>query len=1161
MNKKNTKRFMKRIVATVTSASLLATLLPSGNTTGNTVAAASVPENIKAFTLDQVEIFDEYYSNAMYSDIDFLANFETDRMLSRFRETAGLDTKGTKPYNGWENSYIGGHCVGHWLTAAAQAVKATGDPTIADLLSTMIDGLKECQDALGTGFIFGAQIEDKNNVEKQFNIVEGKDSGENWVPWYNMHKVVDGLINTYKCTDNETALEVAKNLGTWIYNRTQTWNTGTQNRILSTEYGGMNDCLYELYALTGNTDYRDAAHMFDDPALYKKITGESEDTLAGRHANATIPKFLGALNRYKTLKATNELTVEDEEYLTYVEDFWNLVITEHSYATGGTSEMEHFRKDEVQDSVRSATNCESCCAHNLLRMSRELFMITGDVKYADYYETTLRNAIMGAIDANTGAFSYFTPMATGYFKFFGKTDPAENMFWCCTGTGMENYTKLGDSIYFYSDNAVIVNQYVASKLTWNEGNLILTQESDVTKSDEAKFTINTINGGSQNATIYLRIPEWISGNPYVTINGVSQTEFDTTNGYIALSGEWKNGDVITFKYPMTVQPMGLPDNNTVFAFRYGPTLLAAKLGTEKMDLSVGSNLTWAGANLSAPRFKVVGNESAEITFGYNETAVNILSSETLTINDSTLEQYMANIAGNLVKDETADTLTFKLTGTDADDNFTDGLTFVPFNTLNDERYGIYWYFSAMSQEELEATVLKNKEDGRFATSLIDSIQPGYGQYEKDALHDLQESNSVAATIEGGGSTRHADAGGHFSYNMVIDKAKTNFILCTFAKEDNGKTIKISIGDKVIATETLNYTGNDDFYKVYYEIPADVLTANVSDKTVTNDLGVSEIKSVVRIKFESNDSNASARLVGGVYTTRGFNNNATITAVTVNSPAENKVTNEADSFTIYVPEGTQTVKAKINIGDVNGLLYIDDLLVFDGKVQTFAVNGNNATYKFKVFGEDHTTSKEYTLNVVQGIPAPPVVNTPAPQPTAPTPTITDPAVLYQIDQTTVADISVYKSKSKTLTITYPAALKSALDTKAVTVTGITYASSNAKVAKVSNTGKVTGVKKGTANITVTVKLSTGNVITKTAKVTVKAPEIKITGKKTVKVGKSIKLKAKLYGAKGKVTWKVNKKKLATINAKTGKLKAKKAGKVKVTASSKKIKSTVTIKIKK
>ena len=53
----------------------------------------------------------------------------------------------------------------------------------------------------------------------------------------------------------------------------------------------------------------------------------------------------------------------------------------------------------------------------------------------------------------------------------------------------ENFTKLGDSIYFKKGNELFVNQYIASKVTWKEAGMNIEQISNVTTSDEAKFNI------------------------------------------------------------------------------------------------------------------------------------------------------------------------------------------------------------------------------------------------------------------------------------------------------------------------------------------------------------------------------------------------------------------------------------------------------------------------------------------------------------------------------------------------------------------------------------------------------------------------------------------------------------------------------------------------
>ena len=651
------------------------------------------------FELDKVQILDNYYLSAQKSDIAFLKKMDTARLLAGFRTTAGIDTKGVRPYGGWEDSLLGGHCVGHYLTALAQAVKVTGDKELKEKSQTLIAGLEECQKKLGTGFLFGAKVEDKEDVEKQFDILEGKKKGETWVPWYNMHKVLAGLVDTYKYTGNETALLVAEKLGDWIYERVSKWDLKTNQKVLETEYGGMNDCLYELYSYSHNKHHLEAAQKFDEKALFLMAAKGEKNCLDGKHANTQIPKFIGAIKRYNVLKQLGEAKQEDEAYLADAEKFFEMVVKRHSFITGGISVMEHFRKDYHLDEIRTQTNCESCCAHNMLKLAKELFKATRKKEYADYYETTLRNAIMGAVKTESGAASYFTPMATGYYKTFGEEEPEKNMFWCCTGSGMENFTKLGDSIYFRANDTLLVNQYVASKVTWEEKNLVLTQKSDVTKSEEISFVLNALHDKEiSDVAIALRIPDWMHGEATIYVNGAEKMTAAGNSEYVLLERNWEDGDVIMAKYPMSVESVGLLDQDAVFAFRYGPTVLAAKLGKEKMG-----EATWAGIDLTAPLYKVVGNEYRKDTIAYGEPkTTELLDNETLTIQEETsVNEFVSHIEHYLVRDTESETLSFHLKGTDADTTFENGLQFVPFNTLNDERYGIYWYFDTKKNNDKE----------------------------------------------------------------------------------------------------------------------------------------------------------------------------------------------------------------------------------------------------------------------------------------------------------------------------------------------------------------------------------------------------------------------------------------------------------------------------
>ncbi len=906
------------------------------------------------FGLDEVSVTDGYYKGAQNLDVAFLNKFDVDRVLVGFRENAGIDTKGAVRYNGWENGLLAGHCIGHYLTAAAQAIKVTGDAQLDAKLGEIISGLKECQDAAGSyggskeGFLFGANVGDVNNVELQFDIVQGDAQGSTWVPWYNLHKTIQGLVDTYKYTGNTEALEVASNLGDWVYNRVSKWSLQQQKNVSYTEYGGMNDCMYDLYKYTHKTEHKEAAHKFDDPDLYGVILSGSGDTLKGRHANTTIPKFLGALNRYVALKEVEN--ADEADYLKYAQDFWTLVVEKHAFITGGTSDMEHFRGDNELDATRTQCNCESCCAHNMLKLSKELFKITGDRKYADYYENTLRNAIMGAVNKE-GAFSYFTPMATGYYKFFGTSDPATNMFWCCTGTGMENYTKLGDSIYFKDSDALTVNQYVASEVVWKEKDIKLTQNSDVTASDKAEFTVNLLNNAQPvQAKLKLRVPDWAAGDVTVKVNGQA-AENQVENQYFVLDRTWNDNDKVELTYPMEVKAFGLPDNTSVYAFKYGPTVLAAKLGTEEWNDTV-----WAGANLSAPAYKVVGGEKVRLELTYGKTIKQVLGTETIAIQgkDSTKE-FMENINSKLEK--TDGKLEFHIRGTDAESVFGgQGLTFVPFNTLNEERYGIYWYFES-AEDAAEEKILAEKEEGRFAEAIVDSIQPGYQQYENDATHQMKEEKTVFETgVSGLGSTRRAQAGGYFQYNMKVDKNKSNSLVCQFAKEDEGKTVKITIGSSVINYTVEKYDGKDLFFKKSFEVPANEV-ANAEALEVGN-----ATFDIVKVKFESGSATEdSARIVNGLYMMRAYDKDAQIKELTASA---GKVKTSNNGYTVQVPSATERVTLNFKLATGSGLLYIDGKLVNEAKPQVFNLQEGSTFLPIKVYAQDHTTSKTYLLTLVR-----------------------------------------------------------------------------------------------------------------------------------------------------------------------------------------------------
>ena len=713
--------------------------------------------------LKYVRVTDAYCANAFSKERDYLLSLSVDRLLAGFYENAGLKTSYVR-YEGWESMLIGGHTLGHYLSALSLAYASSGDEALAAHIKRILSGLSECQAFLGSGLIWGAAPV-KGGIEAQFDNVESGKTNikrEAWVPWYTLHKLLAGLVEAaqlFGCIATE-ALHIARRLGDWVVARVSRWDRKMRERVLAVEYGGMNDCLYDLYALTGDERYAIAAHVFDEDALFAGMLHAKEHFLDGKHANTTIPKFLGGLKRYLVLhgKTIGGARVDATFYLQAAQKFFDAVILHHTYVTGGNSEWEHFGKDDILNAERTNCNCETCNVYNMLKLARGLYSVTGDEKYLDYYDRAFTNAILPSQNPETGMTTYFQPMAGGFFKVFSRP---YDKFWCCTGSGMENFSKLGEGIFYVCGEKVVIARYLSSKLCC--GDIALTVSADFPEKDSAVIRVE----GTREFTLCLRIPDWCS-HAVLTKNG----EKIDHSGRIAQI-RVKHGDIVELRLEFGVTLHGLPDSDDVFAFQYGNVVLAALLGTENM------RETETGVDVNIP-------------------ARQIMPTEKLYFRD--VNAVLADPAAFLVRDGEK----FTLRGADIP------LTFGMYYKLYRERYALYFHLCDGERGAEE-----------FKSEALDSVQPGYGQYETDALHDMQEQNTVSVTSSG--TYRYARKGGYFCYDMSVDPAaEKNILEITLCRDDNGKTLTITAEGMEIFSERLLYTMGEKFYQRKIMLPSEVM---------------------------------------------------------------------------------------------------------------------------------------------------------------------------------------------------------------------------------------------------------------------------------------------------------------------------------------------------
>lgn len=921
------------------------------------------------FANEEVEVTDEYYNNSFDKEVEYLVSLDTDRLLAGFRETAayaaGYDAakrtefmRNAARYDGWENTRIGGHTLGHYMSSLARAYanpEATEEQKqqILEKANACADGLRECQlltedsPYCEYGYLFGATIDNggTTQLEYQFDRMEGKTSiGGDWVPWYTMHKILAGLVDVAKYTENQNAMDAAVDLGLWVYNRVNSWDAAMKNRVLGIEYGGMNDALYDLYALAEKEeDYRQycdeilrAAEQFDEITLFEQVKNGGSNILNNRHANTTIPKFIGALKRYIVLG-------EDEAvYLEYAEKFWDMVITHHTYITGGNSENEHFGADDILYGEESTVNCETCNTYNMLKLTRELFKITGDVKYSDYYENTLINAIMSSQNPETGMSMYFQPMASGYHKVFGK--PTTD-FWCCTGSGMENFTKLNDSIYFHMDDTVIVNQYLSSILTWDEKNVKITQESGIQTiaSDQATFQIESLDGEEVQVNLALRIPDWVAdqGNQVaVSVNGEPLSEltyfdFEGKEAYAQAADQEryvfltvKSGDTVTIQTPMETVAHNLPDSENTYAFKYGPVMLSAKLGSDPAYQTEASHgIMVRRSSTSAVSSDQLGIYAVESVEEFMEQ-----------IND-----YMVRSNGNV----------FHLQGVNC------SYDFVPHYSQYTDNYGIYWTYYVGERDS--DSIIKDKDTNRKNRVTIDSLQAGYGQYEPG----LDPSTGhVGSSAE---HTRYATAGGYFEYEIKVDKEEPNYLMLTLRREDDGKPLYVTVnGETVYGNEALDGTSeeaiqgmlSDSDFEKYYQV-----RIPVPDSAMDTAYENSEGQDVVRFRFAGTEDRDSACLYNWSYCVRGYRTENSLTGLQVEG--EN-VSLSQDRYEMTLPVEQASFQINAMIEDAAGYVAVNGKAVEEGTDAQIELTGYVGDYEVTVYAENFEPVESFTIHVEQDV---------------------------------------------------------------------------------------------------------------------------------------------------------------------------------------------------
>ena len=528
---------------------------------------------------------------------EYLLQLEPDRMMAGYRIRAGLEAK-AEGYGGWDavdSRQLTGHIAGHYLSAVSFMYAATGNEEFKRRADYIVTEFKEVQDKRGDGYL-GAIVNREGidahelfvSLSKGIIKSAGFDLNGLWSPWYTLHKTYGGLRDAFRYTGNQLALELEIKFAEWAEHVLAPLDAGQIQRMLNTEFGGMNEIMVDLYADTGNKRWLDLSYKFEHRSFIEPLK-RHQDILAGKHGNTQVPKLIGSADRYAYTGSVGDFLAASF--------FWDQVVQQHSYATGGHGHDEYFGEPGKLSERVDGRTAETCNVYNMLKLTRRLFAIRPDAHYADFYERALFNHILASIDPEDGRTCYMVPVGRGVqHEYQGMF----RSFTCCVGSGMESHALHGDGIYYEAENKLWINLYAPSTAEWIAVGAHLKVETDFPEGESVTITVTLQS--PKELTLALRRPYWVGDGFSVLVNGEKISEdlidpysdvpesgrpiagrvgVDSSGAYVELKRTWKTGDIVEVTLPKTLRVEPTPDNQQVAAIMWGPLVLAADLGPER----------------------------------------------------------------------------------------------------------------------------------------------------------------------------------------------------------------------------------------------------------------------------------------------------------------------------------------------------------------------------------------------------------------------------------------------------------------------------------------------------------------------------------------------------------------------------------------------------
>ena len=486
------------------------------------------------------------------------------------------------------------------IEGASYILQTYPDEALASYIDSVLNVIASAQEP--DGYLYTARTQNPEHPHDWSGPTRWSAEEQGSHELYNLGHMVESAVAHYQATGSRKFLDIAIRFADLVCKEVGP-NPGQACVVPGHQIAEM--ALARLYLATGDKKYLDEAKFLLD---YRgKTTVKQEYSQSHKpvvEQDEAVGHAVRAAYMYAGMADVAALT-GDKDYIKAIDAIWDNIVSKKLYITGGigaTGNGEAFGKN--YELPNATAYCETCAAIGNVYVNHRLFLLHGESKYYDVLERTLYNGLISGVSLEGNGFFYPNPLesAGGYERkpWFGCA--------CCPSNICRFIPSLPGYVYAVKDHNLYVNLFLSNKseLKVAGKKVCLSQTTEYPWSGDVTIRIDENKAGK--FIFKIRIPGWVRNQvvpsdlytyadgkqtslPSVSVNDFQHEVFNTNiepDGYFAIGGKWKKGDVIKIHFDMEPRIVRANENveadRGMFCVERGPLVYCAEQPDNKDDI-------------------------------------------------------------------------------------------------------------------------------------------------------------------------------------------------------------------------------------------------------------------------------------------------------------------------------------------------------------------------------------------------------------------------------------------------------------------------------------------------------------------------------------------------------------------------------------------------